>query len=65
MRQFRQIAQHRRRIGAIGILRAKLRQCARSVALHDHVEQVHDPAPIGQPQHRAHLLGSGFASAVA
>ncbi|KKK84790.1 hypothetical protein LCGC14_2779780, partial [marine sediment metagenome] len=28
------------------------------------VEQVEDAAPISQPEHRAHLLGRGLASAM-
>ena len=30
----------------------------------DHVEQIEHPAPIRQPEHRAHLIGGGFARAM-
>ncbi len=33
--------------------------------MQDHIEQVEHAAAVGQPQHRADLIGGGFASAVA
>ena len=65
MRDLGQVAQHRHRVGALGILRAQFRQRARRVAAQDHVHQVQHPAPVGQPQHGAHLIRRGFARAVA
>ena len=56
-----QIAQHRHRVGAIGILRAKLVQRPRRIARHDHLEQVQNPATIREAQHRAHLINGGFS----
>ena len=64
MRDLGQIAQYRHRVGPFGILAGQFGQRARRVALHDQVEQVQHAAPVGQPQHGAHLLGPGFTGAV-
>ncbi|MPL90960.1 hypothetical protein SDC9_37019 [bioreactor metagenome] len=59
-----QIAQHRHRVGAVGILLGELGQGARRIALQHHVEKVEHAGAIGQTQHRAHLLGRGLARAM-
>ena len=53
---FRQIAQHGQRVGPVGILPAQFMQRIRRSPAHDHVEQVHHPAPVGKAQHGAHRL---------
>mmetsp|Transcript_29009 Transcript_29009/g.55684 ORF Transcript_29009/g.55684 Transcript_29009/m.55684 type:complete len:218 (-) Transcript_29009:1490-2143(-) len=60
-----QIAQHGHRIGAICVLPPKFGQRTGGVALEDHIEQVEHPAPVGETQHSAHLIGGRFARAVA
>jgi hypothetical protein len=64
MGDLRQIAQDRHGIGPVGVLPAKLGQRARRVAAHDRLEEVQDPAPVGKAQHRADLIGAGFARAM-
>ena len=64
MSNFGQIAQHRHRVGAISILPRKFGQSLRGMTFHDHVKQIQHAATVGQPQHRAHLIGGGFARAV-
>ena len=65
MGDFGQIAQDRHRIGPVGILRTQLGQRGCGLAFEDVIEQVHDAATIGQPQHGAHLLGGCFTCTVA
>lgn len=59
-----EIAQDRHRVGAFGVLRGQLGQGARRVALHHEIEEVHDPAPVGEAQHGADLFGGGLARAM-
>ena len=60
MGDFSQIAHHRHRVGPISILPGQFRQRTRGVALHDHVKQIQNTAPVGKAQHGAHLIGAGF-----
>ncbi len=64
MGDFRQIAQHGHRIGTVGVLRRKFGQGLRGVALHHEIKKIKHPAPVRQPQHRAHLCCAGFARTV-
>ena len=59
VRDLGQIAEDRFRVGAIGVLLGQFGERTGRVARHDRLEQVEHPAPVGQPQHGAHLLGAG------
>ncbi len=65
MGDFSEIAQHRHGVSTVGILAGQLSERPGCVALHHHVEQIKHPAPVGQPQHDADLIGGGFPGAVA
>ena len=60
-----QVAQDGHRVGPVGVLFAEFHQRALGVARHDHVEEVEHPPPVSEPQHRADLIGCGFACPVA
>ena len=64
MRDIGQIAQHRHRVCAIGILPRQFRQSPRRIALHDQIKQIQHPATVGKTQHRAHLIGRGLSGPV-
>ena len=61
---FRQIAQHRHRIGPVGILRGKFGKGRGGIALHDQVEEVERAAPVGEAQHGADLVAGGLSGTV-
>ncbi len=60
-----QIAQHRHRVRALGILTGQLREGRRRIAAQDHIHQIQHPAPVRKTEHRAHLIRCGLPSTMA
>ena len=64
VRDLGQVAEDGHGVGAIGVLRRKLRKRGGGVALHDQIEQVERAAPVGKAQHGADLFAGRLSGAV-
>ena len=64
MGQFQQVAQNHFGIGAQVVLLPQLRQGGGHIALHQILEQIIDPHPVGQTQHFTYLFRRDLAAAM-
>ena len=64
MIEFGKISQNHTRIGAAIILRAEFIQRRGHVTLHQLLEQIDDPCPIGKPEHITQITAGDLAAAM-